>query len=622
MAEVDDAGDLVNIRIGLNRLYAGSAEETARRQIEEARTADGRYRPPMIRAPEEDRLIFDAMSRIDEAFGKPVIGNPRPYAFAERHGPLAVVFGAGLGLHLPKLAASFVVRHLIVYEPAPAFLDLACYAIDWEELASGFDGETSSFSLLTGADGAVAGRTIVDILASRITPTALTGAIILKHYQCDPFDHAVAELKSYLPLVTQIPGYFKDQARQVAQMIGSLRTADRYLKIRAQPLPGQRLVVVGAGPSLDRALPILKEMQGRATIFSCGSSLRPIVQAGIVPDLHVELETDPTTGNVLDSIGRSDLLKSIPLVTSAGSAAETNRRFASTNLFKRQGSVAGGILGEQILDLPFADPLVGNAAVALGVSLGFRQIAMLGVDFGFRDKRRHHAEGTVYVDDATRETRTDYRHIGLDQAITGFESDIVYFQIPSVAGDELFANETFLLSLRSMEMLVAASPGLSLMQVGDGARVTGAKNTALGGFNEVGFGSERALRRDELLSCFAPFESDLRDLEPRLRSFVAATNEFGRELAGLMHPAPQTLLALIDQAQRATNLLNSMRGRGHDTCARLFGGPVRGFFQILVGRCAGISEPAETVRLLKAASVEFPAVIERMLESLRNLSRS
>ncbi len=621
MAEVDGAGHLVNVRLGPNRLYPDSAEETAGRQIEAARTTEGRYRPPMIRATEEDRLVFDAMSNIERRMGTRAITQPAPYAFEDRHGPLAIVFGAGLGIHLLKLADSFDVRHLIVYEPAPVFLDLASYVVDWNELANRFGGDTGSFHLLTDADGVAAGRAIIDILASRITPAALTGAVMLKHYHCDPFDQVVAQLRTYLPLVTQIPGYFKDQARQVDQMIGSLRTADRYLKSRAQPHPGRGLVVVGAGPSLDRALPLLKELEGRATIFSCGSSLRPLTRAGIVPDLHVELETDPTTGSVLDSIGRPDLLKSIPLVTSAGSAAETNSRFASTFIFRRQGSVAGGILGEEILTLPFADPLVGNAAVSLGVSLGFRRIAMLGVDFGFRDKRRHHAEGTVYVDDATRQTRTDYRHIGLDQAITGFESDIAYFPIPSVAGDAMLANETFLLSLRSMEMLIGASPGLTLFQVGDGAQVAGAVNLALGKFDSLSFGVQGALRGEDLLAPFAPLEAELRDLTPRLRAFLDAAEKYGRELAVLLDPVPRTLIGLIDRAQAATNLLNAMRRQGHEACATLFGGPVRGFFQILVGRCAGIPASAEVVRLLEAASAELPPMIKHMLDSVRSLER-
>ncbi len=58
---------------------------------------------------------------------------------------------------------------------------------------------------------------------------------------------------------------------------------------------GQALVLIGAGPSLDRLLPELKKHRERAWYVALDTALRPLVNAGIVPDIVMSI--DPTLLN-------------------------------------------------------------------------------------------------------------------------------------------------------------------------------------------------------------------------------------------------------------------------------------------------------------------------------------
>lgn len=60
---------------------------------------------------------------------------------------------------------------------------------------------------------------------------------------------------------------------------------------------GHNAILVATGPSLTRAIPYLKEVQGKALIIACDSALQPLVKAGIYPDMVTAIERTPTCVN-------------------------------------------------------------------------------------------------------------------------------------------------------------------------------------------------------------------------------------------------------------------------------------------------------------------------------------
>lgn len=72
-------------------------------------------------------------------------------------------------------------------------------------------------------------------------------------------------------------------------------------------IPG---IVVSAGPSLERSLPTLHRAKGRALIAAVGTSLRPLLDAGVRPDLVVSIDGGDANWKHFDGLSYSD----IPLV--------------------------------------------------------------------------------------------------------------------------------------------------------------------------------------------------------------------------------------------------------------------------------------------------------------------
>jgi hypothetical protein len=62
---------------------------------------------------------------------------------------------------------------------------------------------------------------------------------------------------------------------------------------------GDALVLCGAGPSLDRLLPALRACRSRAWLVAIDTALRPLMAAGIVPDLVVSIDPSSLNGRHL-----------------------------------------------------------------------------------------------------------------------------------------------------------------------------------------------------------------------------------------------------------------------------------------------------------------------------------
>jgi len=68
---------------------------------------------------------------------------------------------------------------------------------------------------------------------------------------------------------------------------------------------GERVILCGAGPSLDRLLPALRQLRERAWLVALDTAVRPLISAGVVPDLVVSIDPTPLNGrHLLDITSR------------------------------------------------------------------------------------------------------------------------------------------------------------------------------------------------------------------------------------------------------------------------------------------------------------------------------
>ncbi len=173
-------------------------------------------------------------------------------------------------------------------------------------------------------------------------------------------------------LIRNIPALMR-QGRSLLHLKGALR--------------GRPAVVVGAGPSLDQAIPLLRDVAGHVTIIVAFKALRAVVAGGISPDFVVCLDPKQKVRH-LEGV---DLSRVGCFVIEAACEDEMLSVAASSPLVP---FVASDLTAELVRELKLIEvPLVGtagsavHAAIQVGLILGCEHIYLAGTDFGFPQDR-------------------------------------------------------------------------------------------------------------------------------------------------------------------------------------------------------------------------------------------
>ena len=193
------------------------------------------------------------------------------------------------------------------------------------------------------------------------------------------------------------------------------------------------MVLVAAGPSIDKQLSQLRKAQGSAVIVSCLTMLKPLMQYDIVPDYVTALDYAPVSGRFLEGIGGD--LENITFIMDP----KVNRTVISgiRSLHARLAfigspwlDVIGGITGRNFLP---SGCTVAHFNFVLAQHLGCDPIMMIGQDLAFTDglyypecvKKAH--EWKIKPDvGPTCEERAQPGFNGVTQVDTGEDGPILY----------------------------------------------------------------------------------------------------------------------------------------------------------------------------------------------------
>lgn len=490
LGNVADLDAVVNVSTTGGLLYSDDARLLADQQAHAFAQSGQAFIPAVVGYSEEDEIVFPRILSLDQAFGIPLMAKPRPFGVSPRYCPILTVFGIGLGWHIEALLEQFDVQHLILCESDAGLFWASLHAIDWQPIVDSFKTSGKSLTLIVDADQIAATNQLLAALQA-LSPALVVGSRFFRLYPSPSMDFIAEQISQRLPLLAYGWGYFKDERRQVLQTAINVATPRPWLKRRWPLMDGADAVVVGAGPSLERTLPLLKQIRDKVVLFSGGSAIRPLARAGIEPDFHIELETSPVTATVLRELGNPEFFERTPLIASNGMDPETLELFRTVSLFVRENSVSSRLFDDLAEQVPGCYPVVGNAAVGVAATLGFKRITMFGVDFGYRDPKHHHAIGTIYMNDDSRVAHADLAAVGIENVPLSDFTDTRY-RLTSTVGDQLLSDNIFYFSHVAMEIFLGRLPDIVLTQCGDGARVGGAVNLAPEQFDPSTYRGDRS----------------------------------------------------------------------------------------------------------------------------------
>lgn len=150
-------------------------------------------------------------------------------------------------------------------------------------------------------------------------------------------------------------------------------------------------IVVSAGPSLNKNIQELKNAKGRAFIVAVDTAVKPLVKAGIIPDLYV----------IVDGLKPVELLdfqeaREIPLMPSISSARSVLAQHTGKKFFYFEGRMLAYNL-MAMNGIPFSSVACGGSvacsAFSLVYKLGFSTIILVGQDLALTGNKTH-ADGT------------------------------------------------------------------------------------------------------------------------------------------------------------------------------------------------------------------------------------
>lgn len=189
------------------------------------------------------------------------------------------------------------------------------------------------------------------------------------------------------------------------------------------------VIVVSAGPSLNKNIMDLKKAVGKSCIIATDTAMKPLLNAGIIPNLFVII--DGLKPGVL--FEHKDLSK-VPMVTMTGVSIEPMQYHKGKKFFYYSSSpLEQKILADlsekenqnRILPSLLTGGSVANSAYSLGVYMGAKTIILIGQDLAMTGNRTH-ADGTFQE----KMDEIDIKNGG-------------YFEVDSVDGGKVLTRDDF-----------------------------------------------------------------------------------------------------------------------------------------------------------------------------------
>ncbi|HYM04089.1 MAG TPA: 6-hydroxymethylpterin diphosphokinase MptE-like protein [Stellaceae bacterium] len=393
-ALVQRDGRAVDIRLGERLFYNGDAQEIAANQVKDyleqpLRLVMDNFSEAGLLTPLCARMVTRLMNEM----------RGTKMRMPDEKSTYLVVFGLGLGHHLPELIRATRARWIIVVEPIREFIELSSDVVDWPEIAGLLDERQGAIHFVTDLDPGQMASSIAQCIRQH-GESYIDGTWVFTHYPFWAFGEARQKLLADADNMFAQCGFFEDELKMTRNVAGNFASRPLWLLSGVKrPQRREIAVVVGAGPSLDGAIDKLKEIRDRIVLFSGGTALRPLLRNGIVPDFQCELENAPEVLEVLQEAAKHGDLSKITLIGSLSLDPRVSLLFGDRIFFFRENSSGTALFKGKFEPLRGAVPTCVNTALSAASFLGFTEFLLFGTDCGIRPgQAADHAEGTVYRD--------------------------------------------------------------------------------------------------------------------------------------------------------------------------------------------------------------------------------
>lgn len=357
---------------------------------------------------DDPRLHIQFMRRFSSVLSKVDANNLTYLKSLPPHYPTAIIFGIGLGYHIPELLNKHSFDYIFICEPDFELFFASMFCTNWFEIIELLDKSGACLFLSLGVNYDEFFDEIYRI-ANEIGSFCAINSFCYQHYPSQKVNELIKSFfNNYYQLQTGY-GFYNDAITGLAHAVHNLENNSNFLFSSNGALKELETIpafVVGNGPSLDSAIDLIKKYQGDAIIFASGTTLQSLLKVGIVPDFHVQVERTKATYDILKLIEPEQGYSDLNLLTVDVMYPEVLKLYKWAGVGLKGPEAATAFLsfysflkcGKQIAELPASGPFVSNTSFSYAVTLGFKEIYLLGVDNGYKLNGKTHSDLSIYKD--------------------------------------------------------------------------------------------------------------------------------------------------------------------------------------------------------------------------------
>ncbi|EDJ8650449.1 DUF115 domain-containing protein, partial [Campylobacter coli] len=319
--------------------------------------------------------------------------------------PFICIYGIGNALLIKNLAKHY--KHLFVFESEIELFILALSTIDLSE-------ELKTYQVIlfdVAAKDVEIHIAMVFDQQSILEYLSLYEMFISSHYYLKYYEISIlslnelciksasvairnADITCFLPLLTH--GQF---LQNIPSMLESI-PFQRILSQRKNKF--ENAIVVSAGPSLTKQLPLLKAYQDKAVIFCADGALSMLEKKGIVPDYVTNLDFTDLAMKFFQNKENKTSLNVLSCATHPSLVCLLDNKsvvLRDDPLYQRFN----------LNDFGYIDTgtHVSHFSYTLALALGFKNIIMIGQDLAFDEEGNSHSKGFDFGEKFSGEENID-----------------------------------------------------------------------------------------------------------------------------------------------------------------------------------------------------------------------
>ncbi|MCF6434680.1 6-hydroxymethylpterin diphosphokinase MptE-like protein [Pseudoalteromonas sp. MMG022] len=384
--------------------------------------------------------------------------------------PTAIIFGIGLGYHVPQLMQRTKFDYTFLIEPDFEQFFASLFCTDWYEVIEEVDEQGGCLFFHLGADH-LSFIQDVEKIGEDIGAFSLVRSFCYQHTPGADVNTLIRKWCSDYFRFQFGHGFYNDAITGLAHSIHHVRNKAAILVKESKDIDYDTpIFIVGNGPSLDEAETFIKNNCDKAIVVSAGTSISSLYKKGVRTDFHVLVERPYQNYKIFGEILPEHEYKQVNLLGLNMLYPDTNFRYKWSGVAVK-GNEAGTslmdlislkTLGRTLPKIPYCNPVVANTALSYFLFMGYRNIYLFGVDNGKTENGQHHSKDSIYK-------------VSNDDDTQGYKSMAIKGKkLPGNLDGEVVSNDLFMIAHAQLEKLIEHYHVTSVMNVGNGAKIANA----------------------------------------------------------------------------------------------------------------------------------------------------